>query len=73
MMAGHLLSRWLPYALWRRGLMLAAALVAILGCIITGFRYWLLGPLLAASFSPRIVGELTVAIGRASGNPRRIN
>lgn len=62
-MTGYLLSFWLPQGLWRKVVMFALIVVAVVGTLTTGSLWYLLLLLVACMFSPRIVGILAVFIG----------
>jgi hypothetical protein len=64
--AGYQLSFWLPRGAGRKTLMLLAVIVAVVSAVIWN-QLWLLMFILAATFSPRIVGEGARLLGRLSG------
>jgi len=66
-LAGVLMSSWLPADFGRKTIMLVIFLVAVLGAFIANGKFLLL-LLLLPLFSPRMMGELMVFIGRMKGN-----
>lgn len=65
-MAGYLLSSWLPRDATREIIMVIIALVAIVGGFIYGQKLFYLLLLILPFFSPRIVGEVAMFLGRIS-------
>lgn len=65
--AGHLMRPWLPQGFVRRSVMLAILLLALLG-LFGGAPALALFILILPFFSPRVVGELAMWIGRLKGN-----
>jgi len=63
-MSGATLSFWLPDGLIRKLIMLALVLVGIYGLLTGGGLLYLIPIVLAATFSPRLIGELMFALGR---------
>lgn len=65
-MTGYLLSSWLPRDTKRKVMMLVIALVTLIGGLIYGQKLFFLLLLILPFFSPRIVGEVAMFLGRIS-------
>jgi len=66
LMTGYLLNPWLPHGATRKILMVAIALVGLVGGVVYGQKFFFLLLLILPFFSPRIVGEVAMFIGRIS-------
>lgn len=66
-LAGALLNSWLPFDWGRRSIMITLLLVGAYG-LAEGNNLLLLAWLLLPFFSPRLVGELFYAVGKASSS-----
>jgi hypothetical protein len=65
-MAGYLLSSWLPRDTKRKVIMLIIVLTALIGGFIYGQKLFYLVLLILPFFSPRVVGEIALFLGRIS-------
>ena len=65
-MAGYLLSPWLPHGAIRKIIMIIIALFALIGGVKFGQKLFFLLLILLPIFSPRIVGEVSLFIGKLS-------
>jgi hypothetical protein len=63
--AGYLARSWLPQALWRKVIMSLSLGIGILGTLLWS-PWFVLLVLHGGLFSPRIVGEVSVVIGKLS-------
>jgi hypothetical protein len=65
-MAGYLLRPWLPHGATRKIIMIIIVIVALIGGVKYGQNLFFLLLLLLPCFSPRIVGEISLFIGKLS-------
>ena len=63
--AGHLLSPWFPYGIWRKVAMIFFFTLGLMA-FITPFQWLLWSSLFSLCFSPRLMGEAAVLAGRFS-------
>ena len=70
-LAGYQLSFWLPRGYIRKALMFLFVTVAVIGAVRFS-SFWLLFLVLAPAFSPRVVGEAAILLGRLTGQGRQI-
>ena len=67
-LAGALLSSWLPIGGGRKFIMLIIALVAIYFLLQSAYLLMIITLIILCMFSPRIIGEIAILIGKAKGN-----
>ena len=65
--SGALLSSWLPRGIVRKLLLFFFLLIGIFGSLFYSY-YFLISFVIAGMFSPRVVGEAAIFIGRMKGN-----
>jgi hypothetical protein len=63
-LAGQLLSSWLPIGVIRKLIFLTLLIFAVIGIATEPQWYHFLSILIALIFSPRVVGEITYALGK---------